>query len=106
MSESEFLRTVEATLARLEAAIDAARIGAECSQSGLILTIELDDGAKVIVNAQAPMRQLWLASRAGARHFSFDGERWRDTRGGAEFFAVLSQVLSELCGTPVQLPPP
>jgi CyaY protein len=103
MSESQFLRTVEATLAEVEMAVDAAGIDAECSQSALILTIEFDDGAKIIVNAQAPMRQLWLASRIGAQHFAIDGDQWRDTRTGQDFFAALSHAVTAILGAPVTL---
>ena len=103
MSESQFLREVEATIGQVETAIEAAGIDAECSQSALILTIEFDDGAKIIVNAQAPMRQLWLASRIGAQHFAHDGERWRDTRTGQEFFAALSQAVTAVLGKTVVL---
>jgi len=106
MSESQFLRTVEATLAQVEAAIEAAGIAAECSQAALILTIEFDDGAKIVVNAQAPMRQLWLASRIGAQHFSHDGAAWRDTRNGQEFFAALSHAISAIQGETVVLRAP
>jgi CyaY protein len=103
MSETQFLRTVEATLAEVQTAIEAAHIEADCSQVALVLTIELDDGAKIIVNAQAPMQQLWLASRGGARHFTHDGQQWKDTRNGEEFFAALSEAVSAALGEPVEL---
>jgi CyaY protein len=103
MSETQFLRMVEATLAQVETAIESARIAAECSQSALILTIEFDDGAKIILNAQTPMRQLWMASRGGALHFAQEDGQWKDTRTGQEFFAALSQAVSAALGTAVQL---
>jgi CyaY protein len=103
MSESQFLRTIEITLAQIETAIDTAQIAAECSQAALILTIEFDDGGKIIINAQTPMRQLWLASRDGAMHFAHDGAQWHDTRSGVEFFAALSQTVSAHLGADVRL---
>jgi CyaY protein len=105
MSETQFLHTVEATLAQVETAIEAAQIAAECSQTALILTIEFDDGGKIIINAQTPMRQLWLASRGGAMHFTHDGRQWNDTRSGVEFFAALSQAVSAALGAAVELRP-
>ncbi len=103
MTESQFLRTVEGTLAEVEAAVEASGIDAECAQTALILTIELDDGARIVINAQAPMRQLWLASRSGAMHFAYTDGRWTDTRSGAEFFDALARTLSEHLGTDVRL---
>jgi len=105
MTESQFLDRIETTLEQIESAIDEARIEAQCSVSGLVLSIELDDGAKIIVNAQTPLRQLWLATRGGGMHFGFDGECWRDVRDGEEFFETLSRVLSEHLGEPVRLRP-
>ena len=58
------------------------------------MTLELDDGSRVVVNSQATMQQMWLAARAGAHHFAWDGTGWRDTRGGAELFDTLSRLLS------------
>lgn len=106
MGESQFLSTVEATLGELESAIEAAGLDVDCARTALILTIEFDAGAKIVVNAQAPMRQLWLAWRGGAQHFALDGARWTDTRTGQEFFAAVSQAASALAGTPVTLQPP
>ncbi|SPE21592.1 Protein CyaY [Burkholderiales bacterium] len=105
MTESQFLRNVELTLGQIESAIDDARIAAECSVSAFVLTIEFDDGARIVVNAQTPMRQLWLASRSGGIHFGFDGTRWCDLRSGEEFFVALSRVVSEELGQNVVLRP-
>jgi len=105
MTESQFLRNVEATLGQIESAIDDAGLAAECSISAFVLTIEFDDGARIVVNAQTPMRQLWLASRSGGMHFGFDGAQWHDLRSGEEFFAALSRVVSGELGQDVVLQP-
>ena len=106
MTETEFLRRAGDTLSALEAALDAAPIDADCSRSGLVLTIGLEDGATVVVNAQAPMRQIWVAARSGGFHFAADGEAWRDTRDGAELFAALSRIVSAHSGVAVVLQAP
>lgn len=105
MTESQFLDHVETTLAQIESAIDEAGLEAQCSVSALVLSIDLEDGSKMVVNAQTPMRQLWLATRGGGMHFGFDGRCWRDVRSGEEFFEALSRVLSEHLGEPVRLQP-
>jgi CyaY protein len=68
-----------------------------------VMTLELPDGSKVVVNSQAPMQQIWMAARSGAHHYAWDGSAWRDTRDGAELFSALSRVLSALGGVPVVL---
>ncbi len=103
MSESQYLQTVAATLAQVESAFDEADLGADCALSGLVLSVEFDDGARMVLNAQAPTRQLWLASRAGAVHFAFVDGAWRDVRSGAELFELLSRTVSEQLGRPVRL---
>jgi len=105
MTESQFLRNVEATLADVESALADAEIPAQCSLSALVLTIEFDNGAKIIVNAQTPTQQLWLAARSGGMHFAFDGKHWYDLRSGVEFFEALSRVVSEQLGQDVSLLP-
>ena len=105
MTESQFLSAVEDTLAQIEAAVDAADIGADCSISGLVLNIDLDEGGRIVVNAQAPLQQLWLASRSGGMHFAFDGTNWLDTRSGVEFFEALSLAVSGQLGSEVRLRP-
>jgi CyaY protein len=101
MTESEFLERAEAALQQVETAIDAADVDIELSRSGNVLTLELEDGSRVVVNSQAPMQQLWLAARSGAHHYAWVDGGWRDTRDGSEFFASLSRILSALGGAPI-----
>jgi len=103
MTESQYLEAVEATLEQVESAFDAAELPADCSLAGLVLTVEFDDGSRMVINAQAPTRQLWLASRAGGMHFAHDGKCWCDVRSGVEFFDALSRVVSEQLGRDVRL---
>jgi CyaY protein len=101
MTESEFLERAEATLRQIETAVDGADVDIELSRAGNVLTLELDDGSRIVVNSQAPMQQLWLAARSGAHHFAWVDGAWRDTRDGSELFASLSRVVSAQGGTPV-----
>jgi CyaY protein len=105
MTESEFNERSEAALRSLELAIDAVDAGIDCSRSGGVLTLELPDDTKIIVNTQQPMRQIWVAARSGGYHFAFDGQVWRDTRDGTELFAALSRLVSAQGGQAVVLSP-
>ena len=98
MTESEFLERAEATLAAIEDTIDASDLDIELSRAGNVLTLELADGSRVVVNSQTPMQQLWLAARSGAHHYQWSDGAWRDTRDGSEFFAALSRIVSALGG--------
>jgi CyaY protein len=106
MSESEFSELAEATLAAIEAALEATGADVEASRSGNVLTLELDNGSKVVVNSQAPMQQIWVAARSGGFHYARRDGAWIDTREGGELFAALSRILSAQGGAPVVLAAP
>lgn len=110
MTESEFLALAETTLGNIERALESAADGAgldvECSRAGNVLEIELiDSGAKIIVNSQAPMQEIWLAARSGGFHYKRIDNRWIDTRGGEELFTALGRVVGEQAGCVIQLNP-
>ena len=93
----------DATLAAIERAIDVADIDIEASRAGNVLTLELGDGSKVIINSQGPMQQVWVAGKSGAFHYARNGDRWLDTRDGSELFAALSRLISAQGGKAVVL---
>lgn len=103
MTETEFNELAEATLDAIEAAVEATGADIEAARSGNVLTLELADRSKVVVNSQAPMQQIWVAARSGGFHYGRQGEQWRDTRDGSELFAALSRILSGQGGEPVLL---
>ena len=103
MSESEFLALAEATLTQIATALDRLNdedvLDVECSRSGNVLEIEfIDNGSKIIVNSQAPMREMWIAARSGGFHYKRVGDQWINTRDGSELFAALSSLASEQAG--------
>ncbi|MES2739503.1 MAG: iron donor protein CyaY [Pseudomonadota bacterium] len=108
MSESEFLALAEATLSAIEAALDRLNdedaLDVECSRSGNVLEIEfIDNGSKIIVNSQAPMRELWVAAKSGGFHYKHVDGQWRNTRDQSELFAALSAMASAQAGAQVVL---
>jgi CyaY protein len=110
MGESEFLAQAEATLNAIEAALDrlndADMTDVECSRSGNVLEIEfIDNGSKIIVNSQAAMQELWLASRSGGYHYKQQDGKWINTRDGSELFATLSDEVTRQGGNPVVVTP-
>ena len=105
MSESEFIDLAEATLNAIERAIDVSPVDIEASRTGNVLTLELDNGSKVVINSQTPMQQMWVAGKSGAFHYARTGDRWIDTRDGSELFAALSRLISSQGGEAIVLSP-
>ena len=110
MSEKEFLDQAEATLNAIEQAMDRLNdedvIDVECKRSGNVLEIEfLDNGTKIIINSQAPMKDMWVAARAGGYHYKRVDGQWINTRDGSELFAALSMLAGAQGGATVTLAP-
>lgn len=103
MTESEFLTLAEAVLKQIETAVEDCGADVDCERSGNVLTLEFDDGSKIIVNLQTPMSEIWLAARSGGFHFRLKGDEWRDTRDNSELFEALSRFASQQAGETVTL---
>lgn len=108
MTESEFLGLADATLSRIETTLEqvaeSTDLDIECSRSGNVLEIELiDSDAKIIVNSQAPMQEMWVAARSGGFHYRRENGRWVNTRDGSEMYASLSRIIAEQTGQAVIL---
>ncbi len=103
MNESEFLTLAERTLDAIERAVESSSADVESMRVGNVLTLELVDGSKIVINSQTPMQQIWVAAKSGGFHFERVAERWCDTRDGAELFAALSRLVSAQGGQPVVL---
>jgi CyaY protein len=100
LSDAQYREVVQATLSRIEHTVDRWLeddvIDIDGARTGGMLTLSLPDRSQLIVNAQPPLQELWLAARRGGFHFKLDAEgAWRDTRSGEEFFAMLSACASE-----------
>jgi iron-sulfur cluster assembly protein CyaY len=97
MTESDFHRSVDAVLARIEAAL-ARHEDLDIDLEGGILDITCPDETRIIVNRQTPNREIWVAARSGGFHFRFNEGEWRDTRSGEEFFAALARLIESQAG--------
>lgn len=104
MDDKEFNGLADATLARIESALEAsdADIDFELAAGG-VLEIEFAGGSKIIVNRHGVAREIWVAAKAGGFHFRWDGAYWRDTRDGAELMEKLSSLASQQAGEDVAL---
>ncbi|MDE2208467.1 MAG: iron donor protein CyaY [Betaproteobacteria bacterium] len=108
MHESAFIAAADATLERIGLALDAAL---ETSDADVdwnladgVLTIECEDGSKIIVNRHVPNREMWVAAKRGAFHFRADGGHWRDTRGRDDLATALTRLLKAQARLALRLP--
>lgn len=105
MNESDFDQLAEDTMLAIEEAIDACDVDIDYDNAGGILTLEFDNGSRIIINRQTPLSQLWVAARSGGYHFDYDAdaECWRLQGTGEELFSCLGRYCSEQAGTEVEL---
>jgi CyaY protein len=69
-----------------------------------VLQVEFpDNDAKIIINTQAPMQEIWVAAKAGGYHYRYSGEYWLNTRDGSELFASLSALATLYADQTIQL---
>ncbi len=100
LTDAQYHDAISATLARIEATVDRWLqddvIDIDTARTGGMLTLSLPNRTQLIVNAQPPVHELWLAARRGGFHFKMNTTgQWIDTRTGEEFFALLSSCASE-----------
>jgi CyaY protein len=105
MTDLEYLDRAEALLASVEASCDRINESTDADvdnqRVGGMVTLTFPDRSQIIVNLQKPLQEVWMAARSGGFHYKFDGERWRDTKAGSEFFADLSRYASEQARRPL-----
>jgi CyaY protein len=107
LSDAEYDRLTRGVLTAIESALDQwlqdDLVDIDSQRSGGMLELTFPSGTKVIVNTQPPLQELWLAARAGGRHFRYVAPDWLDTRDASEFFAVLSREVSAQAGLPLSI---
>ena len=95
MNDLEYLGAAEALLLSVEqtcdrinddtdADIDAQRVGG-------MVTLTFPNRSQIIINLQPPLHEVWLAAKSGGYHYKWDGQVWRDTKTGNDFYADLTR---------------
>lgn len=107
MTDSDYHMRADALLNGIEAQVDAWLqadvIDIDAQRSGGVLELRFPNGSQIILNKQAPLQELWLASRAGGYHFAWVEGDWRDTKTSERIAAVFSTQASAQAGRPLVL---
>ncbi|HBE93602.1 MAG TPA: iron donor protein CyaY [Gammaproteobacteria bacterium] len=100
MPEKTFSEAYEDTLEQLEGLLDECDADIDYDTVSNILTIDFENGSKLIINKQSAADQLWLAAHSGGFHYNYDAGSgcWLNDRTGEEFFAELSSLATEQAG--------
>ncbi|MCW8857495.1 MAG: iron donor protein CyaY [Kangiella sp.] len=101
MTESEFNQQVDDTLIAIEEALDELDLDIDYETSGGILTITLENGSKIIINRQTPVKQLWLAAKDGGYHLDWAHDQWITDKDKEPLEQLLSRVMTQQSGESV-----
>lgn len=98
MNETEFQEIADRTIGDLQDAVEGSGAGIDYEEVGGVLTLEFDNGSKIIFSKQGAMNQLWMAAKSGGFHFNYeiDSKRWIcDSGAHEELYAMLSRLATE-----------
>lgn len=96
MDEKSFAALVETTLKDIETQLEASGADIELDfEADGILTLEFNDGSKIIINRHLPAREIWVAARTGGFHFRPENGFWKNTRENIELYTLLTRVILE-----------
>ena len=109
MNESEFNEIADQTIEDIQDAIDDSGADIDYDEVGGVLTLEFENGSKIIFSKQGAMNQLWMAAQSGGFHFDFDeaSQQWIcDSGDNEEIYSMLSRLATEQSGEDTTLEKP
>lgn len=94
MNDSEYNIAAEDLLLAVEEAIEDCGYDIDYEGAGGLLTLTFKNTTKIIINKQAPLKEIWVATKFNGHHFHFENEQWIDKRSGDEFWQFISNAVS------------
>lgn len=95
MNDSQYHQLVDDIFIALEEALDACEVDIDYESAGGILTLIFLNGTKIILNKQAPLHQIWVATKFNGHHFNYVDGLWIDERTDAEFWSFINEAASK-----------
>lgn len=107
MNDSQYNLIAEELLLAVEEAIENCGVDIDYEGVGGLLTLTFKNSSKIIINKQAPLHEIWVATKFNGHHFSLSDvsnpEQWIDKRGGGEFWQFLASAASKQADVEVKL---
>jgi len=106
MNDSQYNLLTDELLLTIEEAIEDCGVDIDFEGSGGLLTLTFKNQTKIIINKQAPLHEIWVATKFNGHHFIYQNNQWIDKRGSGEFWQFLSDAVSKQAETIVTLTTP
>lgn len=103
MNDSQYNLMADEVLLAVEEAIEDCGVDIDYEGVSGMLTLTFKNGSKIIINKQAPLHEIWVATKFNGHHFGFQDSQWVDKRHGHELWSFLSDAVSTQAETPVSL---
>ncbi len=106
MNDSQYNFIADELLLAIEEAIEDC--GTDIDYEGIsgMLTLTFKNGSKIIINKQAPLHEIWVATKFNGHHFVYQDEQWVDKRAGDELWQFLSNAVSTQADATIELSQP
>jgi len=99
MNDSQYNLIADELLLAVEEAIEDCGVDIDYEGVGGLLTLTFQNASKIIINKQAPLHEIWIATKFNGHHFALEdnanSDLWIDKRGGGEFWQFLSNAVSK-----------
>lgn len=95
MNDSQYNIATDELLLAVEEAIENCGHDIDYEGVGGLLTLTFKNSTKIIINKQAPLHEIWVATKFNGHHFLYEGEQWIDKRSGEEFWQFISAAVSK-----------
>ena len=103
MNDTQYNVMTDDLILAVEEAIEDCGVDIDYEGVSGLLTLTFKNKTKIIINKQAPLQELWVATKFNGHHFHFDGDVWMDKRGGGEFWQFISDAVSKQAETNIVL---
>ena len=103
MNDSEFDKMATDVLLNIEQAIDGSGAEIDLAAAGGVLTLEFENGSKIIINKQGAARQIWVAAKSGGFHYGYVDGKWINQQTGGELMGDLSRLIHDQSGEDIVL---
>lgn len=102
MNDTEYHQLADDILMQLQDAVDEVEFDLDYESAGGIVEVQFPNGSKIIVNKQAPLQQLWVATKFNGHHFEYKDGVWIDNRSGEEFWTLLNDSATKQAGEAIK----
>jgi CyaY protein len=101
MNDVEYDDLTDAVLLAVEEAFEQLDLDIDSENHGGLVNIIFPDRSKIVINKQAPLHQLWVATKFNGHHFEWRDGLWIDNRTGTEFWQLIGEAASKQAGVAI-----